>query len=99
MKNAVVSARIDEDTKKKAEEILNQLGIPVSVLINSLYRQIIYRHGVPFSITLPEEPESLEEMSKEELKAKLAHSYQQALKGQGVPFEEAFDLLKKDPEK
>ncbi|MBR1861345.1 MAG: type II toxin-antitoxin system RelB/DinJ family antitoxin, partial [Lachnospiraceae bacterium] len=33
VKNATVSARIDEDIKIQAEDILHQLGIPVSVLI------------------------------------------------------------------
>ena len=40
-KNATVSARIDEDVKNQAEDILRQLGIPVSVVINTLYHQII----------------------------------------------------------
>ena len=52
-KNATVSARIDEDVKNQAEDILRQLGIPVSVVINTLYHQIIARNGIPFSITLP----------------------------------------------
>ena len=49
MKDATVSARVECDVKNEAEAILQQLGIPTSVVINSLYRQIIYRHGVPFS--------------------------------------------------
>ena len=53
MKNATVSARVEYDVKNEAEEILEQLGIPVSVVINSLYRQIIFKHGIPFSLTVP----------------------------------------------
>jgi len=56
MKDATVSARVQSDIKTEAEEILKNLGIPVSVLINSLYRQIIYKHGVPFELTIPTEP-------------------------------------------
>lgn len=47
MKNATVSARVEYQVKIEAEEILKNLGIPVSVVINSLYRQIIYKHGIP----------------------------------------------------
>ena len=60
MKDATVSARVEFDVKNEAEDILQKLGIPVSVVINSLYRQIIYRHGVPFSLTIPKEPKTLE---------------------------------------
>ena len=41
IKNATVNARIDENIKDQAEDILKQLGIPVSVVINTLYHQII----------------------------------------------------------
>lgn len=51
-KTATVSARIDEDVKDEAEDILRQLGIPVSVVINTLYHQIINRKGIPFTLTL-----------------------------------------------
>jgi len=43
IKNATVSARVEEDIKNEAEDILQKLGVPVSVVINSLYRQIIAR--------------------------------------------------------
>ena len=52
MKDATVSARVQSDIKTEAEEILKNLGIPVPVVINSLYRQIIYKHGVPFELIL-----------------------------------------------
>ena len=53
-KTATVSARIDENVKDQAEGILRQLGIPVSVVINTLYHQIINRGGIPFALTLPD---------------------------------------------
>lgn len=93
MKDATVSARVEFDVKNEAEEILQKLGIPVSVVINSLYRQIIYRRGVPFSLTVPEEPRTLDSLSPEELNAKLARSYEQSLRGEGRPFAEVFDEL------
>ena len=95
MKDATVSARVEYEVKTEAEDILQQLGIPVSVLINSLYRQIIYKRGVPFSMTLPKEPRTLDGMSDAELNAKLQHSYDQSLAGEGQPFEEVFDALER----
>ena len=94
-KNATVSARIDKNVKDQAEDILRQLGIPVSVVINTLYHQIIARNGVPFSITLPTKPRSLDELTQSELDAKLQHSYEQALSRQGKPMDEIFDEIER----
>ena len=64
MKDSTVSARVENDVKNEAEDILQKLGVPVSVVINSLYRQIIYRHGIPFPLTVPSEPRTLDAMSE-----------------------------------
>ena len=95
MKDATVSARVEYDIKNEAEDILQKLGIPVSVVINSLYRQIIYRNGIPFSLTIPVEPKTIDSMTDAELNAKLEHSYKQSLRGEGRPYNEVFDELEK----
>ena len=93
MKDATVSARVEYGVKNEAEDILQKLGIPVSVVINSLYRQIIYRHGVPFSLTIPAIPQTMDSLSAAELDAKIQHSYEQSLAGEGKPLAEVFDAL------
>jgi len=95
MKDATVSARVEYDIKNEAEDILQKLGIPVSVVINSLYRQIIYRNGIPFSLTIPVEPKTIDSMTDAELNAKLEHSYKQSLRGEGRPYNEVFDELER----
>ncbi|MBR4473270.1 MAG: type II toxin-antitoxin system RelB/DinJ family antitoxin [Oscillospiraceae bacterium] len=95
MKDATVSARVEYDVKTEAENILQKLGLPVSVVINSLYRQIIYTRGVPFSLVVPSEPKTLDSMTKAEFDAKLQHSYDQSLNGEGRPFEDVFDALER----
>ena len=95
MKDSTVSARVENDVKTEAENILQKLGIPVSVLINSLYRQIIYCHGVPFSLTIPAVPNTLDVMTQSELNQKLQHSYEQSLAGEGRPFTDVFDDLER----
>ena len=95
MKDATVSARVEYGIKIEAENILQRLGIPVSVVINSLYRQIIYRNGVPFPMTLPVEPRTLDTMSDDELNAKLQHSYEQSFTSECRPYEEVFDTLER----
>lgn len=95
MKTATVSARIDDNIKTEAEDVLHKLGLPVSVVIDSLYRQIIFTRGVPFPLSLPQAPKTLEDMTEKELNAKLEHSYAQSLAGLGTPYEEVFDELER----
>lgn len=95
MKDSTVSARVENGVKAEAEAILQKLGIPVSVVINSLYRQIIYRHGIPFSLTVPSEPRTLDSMSEAELNEKLQHSYEQSLAGEGTPYTQVFAELER----
>lgn len=94
-KTATVSARIDENLKSEAEEILTQLGIPVSVVINTLYHQIIIQKGIPFPLTLTSRPPVLEGMSEKELSVKLQHSYNQVQARKGRPLEEVFSDFEK----
>ena len=95
MKDSTVSARVEYAVKIEAKEILRQLGIPVSAVINSLYRQIIYKNGIPFALTIPTRPKALDEYTKEELDEKLMRGYKEALAGQGEPFEAVFDELER----
>ena len=96
MKDATVSARVEYDVKTEAEEILQKLGIPVSVVIDSLYRQIIFTRGIPFSLTLPPMPKTLDMMTEEELHERLQRGYEQSLQGEGRPAGEVFAGLKRD---
>ena len=94
-KDATVSARIDESVKLQAESILQKLGIPVSVVINTLYHQIIIQQGVPFPLTLSKAPSTIEGMTKAQLNAKLQHSYDQAITRQGRPLNAVFSDLER----
>jgi addiction module RelB/DinJ family antitoxin len=95
MKDSTVSARVETNIKIEAEDILQKLGVPSSVVINSLYRQIIYHRGIPFSLTVPAEPETMDSMSEDRLDAKLSHSYTQSIAGEGRPMNDVFDDLER----
>ena len=47
-KTASVLARIEPEVKMQAEEVIERLGIPASVVINMLYKQIILTQSIPF---------------------------------------------------
>jgi DNA-damage-inducible protein J len=55
MKTAVVHARMEPQTKQKAEGVLSRLGITPTEAIRVFYRQIALRGGLPFSVTIPNE--------------------------------------------
>lgn len=61
-KTANVMARVEPSVKEQAEEIMEMLGIPVSVVINTLYKQIIMTRSIPFSLSLPAVPVARDEM-------------------------------------
>ena len=57
--------RIQEEVKKQAVELFNQLGIDMSSAVNMFLRQAIMRGGLPFSVEIPRyKPEVLEAMEE-----------------------------------
>lgn len=92
-KTANVLARVEPEVKSQAEAIMAQLGIPASVVINMLYKQIIMTHGIPFPMTVPkvEVPKARDEMTDEEFNERIMHSLAQAKAGLGRPADEVFD--------
>ncbi|PIX23383.1 MAG: type II toxin-antitoxin system antitoxin, RelB/DinJ family, partial [Deltaproteobacteria bacterium CG_4_8_14_3_um_filter_43_13] len=48
MKTSAVHARIEPQTKEKAEEILRSLGLTPTEAIRIFYKQISLRGGLPF---------------------------------------------------
>ena len=60
-KTANVMARVEPSVKEQAEAIMDMLGIPASVVINTLYKQIIMTRSIPFSLTVPVARDEMEE--------------------------------------
>ncbi len=52
-KSAVVSARIDPDIKRHAEEVFRELGLTRTQAITLFYSQVRLQRGLPFSVRLP----------------------------------------------
>ena len=78
-KTANILARIEPDIKSQAEEIMNELGVPASVVINMLYKQIIITKSIPFSISLTTRPKAVEELSKAEFDSMMQAGYDDAI--------------------
>ena len=91
-KSANVTARVEPEIKAQAESILSRIGLPVSVLINSLYRQIIMQGGVPFSLNIPSHANCRETMSAADFNAMMDTGLKQAKANEALPPDEAMDV-------
>ena len=81
-KTANIYTRVDSDVKENAENILKQLGIPMSNAIGIFLRQVILHNGMPFDMTLPApKPLEIGSMSNEQLNAELEKGFDDAREG------------------
>lgn len=94
-KTANVTARVQPEIKQKAEEILDRLGVPVSVLIDSLYRQIIMTNSIPYSFSIPTLP-TRDSITAEQFDAMMSEGLKQAKAGQGMNLEDAFSKIREN---
>lgn len=98
-KTANVLARVEPDLKVKAESIMEQLGIPTSVVINMLYKQIVMTKSIPFSLKVPNEFQTLDEMSKEEFNVMMQKGLSDAKAGKSRSAKSVFNDLRQEMNK
>lgn len=63
--NGVINVHVDPKDKLEATNILKDLGLNMTTLINMTLKQVIKRKAVPFEISLPTYSDELEEALKE----------------------------------
>jgi len=93
-KTANVLARVEPDVKEQAEAIMAKLGVPASVVINMLYKQIVMTRSIPFSISLPSAPLARDEMDAATFNAMLQKGLDEAKADISRPASEVFDELR-----
>ncbi len=65
-RTANIYTRVDPETKAQAEQILDQLGIPMSNAIGMFLKQIVLQQGIPFEMKLhTKKPLTMGSMTKE----------------------------------
>ena len=95
-KSANVLARVEPEVKEHAESIMSQLGLPASVVINALYKQIILTKSIPFSLSLPKEPTTLNSMTIKEFNTMMETGFSQAKSDQSRPITDVFADLRQE---
>lgn len=72
-RTANVFARVEPEVKEQAEQVLLQLGVPMSNAVGMFLRQVILKRGIPFDVTLSDNvPLSFGALSKEQFDAEIA---------------------------
>lgn len=92
-KTANVLARIEPEVKAQAESIMAQLGIPASVVINMLYKQIIMTGGIPFPLSIPCAPISRDEMDTASFDAMMQRGIEDVRADRSAPADKVFAEL------
>lgn len=82
-KSATLNLRVSPEVKTQAEEILKQLGIPMSTAVDMFLRQISLTGGIPFAVTLPSAPPAVnaDTMSSDQLRVELRAGYDDLQEG------------------
>ena len=82
-KTATLNLRVNPVVKQSAESVLSKLGIPMSTAIDMYLNQIALTGGIPFAVTLPKAPASVNTamMTDEEIHEKLQRGYADAEAG------------------
>ena len=95
-KTANVMARVEPSVKEQAEEIMEMLGIPVSVVINTLYKQIIMTRSIPFSLSVPPVPVARDEMDESAFHAMMERGLNEAKADKSRADSDVFADLKRE---
>ena len=95
-KTANVMARVEPQVKEQAEEIMDMLGIPVSVVINTLYKQIIMTHSIPFPLSVPKVPVARDELDDATFSAMMERGLKEAKADQSRLASDVFADLKRE---
>ncbi len=75
--------RVNPLVKQRAEQVLSALGISMSTAIDMYLNQISLTGGIPFAVTLPKVPDSIntDSLSVDELNSKLEKGLADAQNG------------------
>lgn len=96
-KTATLNLRVNPSVKKSAEDVLAQLGIPMSTAIDMYLRQISMTGGIPFDVILPKAPNTLnmDTMSVEQIYAEIEKGIDDMKAGRVMEANEVLERFKR----
>jgi len=82
-KTSTIFARVEPEVKAQAEQVLEQLGIPISSAVSMFLKQIVLHRGIPFALKLPADiPLFYDELTKEQFDREIGKGMAEAQTGQ-----------------
>jgi len=90
-----VNVRVDEELKRKAEYIFNELGMNLSTAFNLFLRSAVRYGGIPFELRLSSRPRSIKELSEAEFNYRIEKAFSDAEDGKGRPASDFFAELER----
>ena len=96
-KTTTLNLRVNPEVKRSAEEVLSKLGMPMSIAVDIYLKQISLTGGIPFAVTLPKAPPSLdaERMSAAQIRSHLREGAADIEAGRTYEASEAFAEFRK----
>ena len=92
-----VFARVEPELKEQAEQVLSQLGIPMSNAVSMFLRQVVLQRGIPFEMKLPkEQPLVYGQLTKAQLDTALEEGMEDIRAGRTYKAQEVLDELRRD---
>lgn len=96
-RTANVFARVEPEIKEQAENVLEQLGIPMSNAVSMFLRQIVLQQGIPFEMKLPRKrPLSLGSLTKEQFDSEIEKGIADVKAGRVYSAEEVAVEMRRD---
>ena len=95
-KSATLNLRVNPTLKQNAESVLSCLGIPMSTAVDMFLNQIVLVGGIPFAVTLPKAPESIDatRMNAAQFHAKIQKGYESYKTGKTQNAAAAFEKFR-----
>lgn len=95
-KSATLNLRVNPALKQEAESVLKRLGVPMSTAVDIFLNQIVLTGGIPFAVTLPGAPKSIDttKMSIGEIHDKIQRGYESYKAGRTQNAAEAFGFFR-----
>lgn len=97
-KSATLNLRVNPTVKEQAENVLRQLGIPMSTAIDMFLNQVTLVKGIPFPVTLPQAPGTINAdlMDAREIHARLQKGLEDAEQGRVKDARCAFEVFRNE---
>ena len=97
-KTATLNLRVNPILKQGAESVLGRLGIPMSTAVDMYLNQIVLMGGIPFSVTIPGAPNSIDatKMTEEQLHTKIQKGYESYKAGRTQNAAAAFEKFREN---